>query len=229
MHPVKIFIRDARRMLDNFEQSFEMISSGLFMTGNGAGPDDEEKRQEIRAYLATLNGAQSSKVVGRNKGFKYNGTHWTQQPENRWRVRHQAKNLAAWKKNASGGGKRKQLSAAERKRLGLGTSGPLPGFRNGVHWTQTPKGRAHMRKMAQKKNKLFPRRALNHGKRRGDAPKGETYAQKKARLAAGIKLRHYAPGTHWTQRPENRSKLTALHKAAIAGKRPSATVKETHA
>ena len=65
---------------------------------------------------------------------------------------------------------------------------------NGTHWTQTPKGRAHMREIQRKR-----------------FAKGNSPFQKKTRRT----------GTHWTQKPENKHILAAMIKKATATRNAS--------
>src|SRR5262245_23919383 len=61
--------------------------------------------------------------------------------------------------------------------------GPPKGFKyNGTHWTQSPKGRAHMRRL----------QALRHAKKGKHSARG-------ANISKGMKKSRHHKGLHWTQ------------------------------
>jgi hypothetical protein len=131
------YIKKLRRAADVLE---ELLTSNPFENPKAA-------RALGKQFDATLT-PKPSPLAGR----KYNGAHWTQQPENHERVRLLAK----------GGAKAKNKARAET--------------------------------VAEK-------------------PRAETVIETvKGRRGAKGSAFHFAPGTHWTQRPENKAKLAKMHK-----------------
>jgi hypothetical protein len=98
------------------------------------------------------------------------------------------------------------------KRVEKNLGGVRPGYTyNGTHWTQRPENKARLKQVV----------AKQHQARAKGAPpvKGTRDAPP---LAPPVKLRHYAPGQHWTQKPENQAKLQRLLKKAARSRRQRA-------
>lgn len=96
-------------------------------------------------------------------------------------------------------------AAAEEIRKDLNGNGAAPqrGFKYaaGTHWTQTPAGRKHMRKIQKRRYQKGLNVLQTHNRGKMATPK----------------KRHHT-GLHWTQKPENKHILAAMIKKSAANR-----------